>query len=149
MKLFIATVAVLAVIVGCNTTKRSNEVTAVSETIETIAQSRKTELLMDSLFQKAIIVLDSVEIELSQCEPNKTKLSKTLIKSRQITIDASKDKRSVALKIDTTTATANQITQTSTHSKHEMTNKSSIYDVMIIILIALAAISYLWLMRKK
>ena len=150
MKNTIATIAILTVIVGCNTSKKDTLQNQEFLHQETTKLRQRSEIRIDSLFQKALIVLDSVEMELPVIKtPNESEREKTRIKTRKIIIRATNEKQSKSNISDTIGAKNSiEIEEIKHHEKESVSNSRS-PDLLILSIIAFMSLTLLWSMRKK
>ena len=150
MKIFIGIIAIMAVIVGCNSTRKSAEQSSEIVYEQTVEQSRNKEMRIDSLLQQALIVLDSVDMEIPVLNPCGGNVrEKTRIKSRQMIIDVSNDMKSITMKMD-----SNEIKKSYQYSAESNIQKNSSYesrapDWILTIAIVLMIAFYLWSMHKN
>lgn len=150
MKIFIGIIAIMAVIVGCNSTRKSAEQSSEIVYEQTVEQSRNKEMRIDSLLQQALIVLDSVEMEIPVINIHSDKVSeKARIKSRQMIIDVSNDMKSVTFKMD-----SNEIKKSYQNSAESNIQNNSSYesrapDWILTIAIVLMIAFCFWSMHKN
>lgn len=150
MKIFIGIIAILAVMVGCNSTKKSTEQSNETMYEHTVELSKNRELQIDSLLQQALIVLDSVEMEIPVINLHGNNVrEKTRIKSRQMIIDVSNDMKSITMKMDSI-----ERKKWYQNSSERKVQKNSSYDSrapdwILTIVIALMIALYLWSMHKN
>ena len=150
MKIFIGIIAIMAVIVGCNSTRKSAEQSNETMYEHTVELSKNRELQIDSLLQQALIVLDSVEMEIPVINLHGNNVrEKTRIKSRQMIIDVSNDMKSITMKMDSIerkkwcqNSSERKIQKNSSHD-------SRAPDWILTIVIALMIAFYLWSMHKN
>ena len=150
MKILIGIIAILAVMVGCNSTKKSAEQRNETVYEHTVELSKNRELQIDSLLQQALIVLDSVEMEIPVINLHGNNVrEKTRIKSRQMIIDVSNDMKSITMKMDSI-----ERKKWCQNSSERKIQKNSSYDSrapdwILTIVIALMIAFYLWSMHKN
>lgn len=150
MKILIGIIAILAVMVGCNSTKKSTEQSNETMYEHTVELSKNRELQIDSLLQQALIVLDSVEMEIPVINLHGDNVrEKTRIKTRQIIIDVSNDMKSITMKMDSI-----ERKKWCQNSSERKIQKNSSYDSrapdwILTIVIALMIAFYLWSMHKN
>lgn len=150
MKILIGIIAILAVMVGCNSTKKSTEQSNETVYEHTVELSKNRELQIDSLLQQALIVLDSVEMEIPVINLHGDNVrEKTRIKTRQMIIDVSNDMKSITMKMDSI-----ERKKWYQNSSERKVQKNSSYDSrapdwILTIVIALMIAFYLWSMHKN
>ena len=149
MKNAIAVMAILMVVVGCNTTKKS-AIESIEVSHEERSETNKRMILKtDTIFRHALIVIDSAEIEIPITPKDSNKKGSAKLKSRRIIIDASNKKQSISIRIDTTTnaTTIEQIKKT--HSEEKSKSSCGVDDWIILILITIMIALLILIMHKK
>lgn len=150
MKNLISLIAILLTVIGCNTTNKTTSESNSHTDVEVTKQSRKAEIEIDSLFQQAIIVLDSVEMEIPMIQ-TKTEAGreKTRLKSQKMIIGMTNKQQSVTLTTDTSATRTTNSTHTINQICEQATNQSIFKPPLFLLLIVTSTMILLWSMLKK